>query len=50
MSVLGHFVGRIDPGPTYGSRESTDFGTVPSGEVWKGPIREFNLEHEKGPE
>ena len=32
------------------SDESCDLGMVPSGDVRKGPIRNSNLEREKGPE
>ena len=32
------------------SEEPTDFGTVPSGDVRKGPIKNSSLEREKGPE
>ena len=47
---VGSFLGKERSCMTLRSVESRDFGTVPSGEDRKGPIRNSSLEREKGPE
>ena len=44
------FLGKDKSWTILRSEEPTDFGTVPSGDVRKGPIRNSSLEREKGPE
>ena len=46
----GSFLGKDRSWTILRSVESWDFGTVPSGEVRKGPMRNSSLEHENGPE
>ena len=46
----GSFLGNERSCTIRRSEESMDFGTVPTGEVRKGPIKDSSLECEKGPE
>ena len=46
----GSFLGKDRSWTILRSVESTVFGTVPSGDVRKGPINDSSLEQENGPE
>jgi hypothetical protein len=47
---VGSFLGKDKSCIILRSEESSDLGTVPSGDVRKGPIKNSSLEREKGPE